>query len=286
MVDYIRTCYVEKMKVWQDREPIEVRWFRAPPGARLLPGPHPFGSMRTWDKGEFNSPQYPGEHSYVRYDKGENPIGYKGEGYCGPDVAIQEGGKTGRDPIITTEADGWSPCCGPRETVTVCGVVLPKRMLLTLTPGGANCPCGVGATATLEYRNEAADWFGYVADHWWVLPGLPFPFVAEFTPWFDSPHHVQLGTCAVANYTLYLYPLYAINSDTCQDKLFFGIYQHFNPPFDQTIRFKTWGEAAAWQVIQGPPFRIEGLISSHQNDSICDFTDAAGAAIDLVDAGP
>lgn len=121
-MDLIRTAYVADMQLWSDSaELTRVRWFFCEPGAKQFPGPHPFGSWYTWDRKDGVPPPPVGEKAYIGYDKGANPLGYTGERSCGPLAAKLDGGVHGRDPVIETDAAGWSDCCGVLPKIEVCG---------------------------------------------------------------------------------------------------------------------------------------------------------------------
>jgi hypothetical protein len=114
-MDLIRTCYRAVMRMWDgDHERlVPVRWFRCEPGALDFPGPHSFWSYKGFERGAENGG--PGEDLRfgTAYDKGNNPLGYRGVGFCGSGLAALDGGVWGRDPPIFTRHDGWADGCGP-----------------------------------------------------------------------------------------------------------------------------------------------------------------------------
>lgn len=101
------------MVLWQaDPTVVRVRWFRAPPGAPLVPQPNPFVSS-VWDETKASINPALGESLFARYDpeKGANTEGYAGVQPCGPVAAWRQGGVHGQTPPLTTDALGVSPCC-------------------------------------------------------------------------------------------------------------------------------------------------------------------------------
>jgi hypothetical protein len=111
-MDAIRSSYDTSMLLWRDDSTtFPVRWFFAPEGAEVLPVPTVFCSS-NWDSDEEQSPlgeQYP---RVRQYDRGQNFEGYTGRNFCGPLDAFEHGGVHGLTPPITTDAEGYSPCCG------------------------------------------------------------------------------------------------------------------------------------------------------------------------------
>lgn len=112
-MDWIRTGYRTKMRLWADRpDEVEVRWFRAADGADFFPGAHSFTS-RDWLPFVFKDEPFPvGEVVGPRsWDPGVNLVGYPGRNFCGRPEAYLTGGVTGLDPEIHTTGDGNAPCC-------------------------------------------------------------------------------------------------------------------------------------------------------------------------------
>ena len=113
VVDLLRHCYKSKMRLWQD-DPTEteIRWFRAPPGAKILDGVSVLRSWQTWLRGEENTSGI-GEVTGISYpyDKGANPVGYTGQHQCGEKKVFERGGIHNQDPEIETEANGSAACC-------------------------------------------------------------------------------------------------------------------------------------------------------------------------------
>ena len=101
------------MVLWQGGPAVAVRWFRAPEGAVVAPQPSSFTSS-TWDTTDegFYPPVGEAWPSKRSYDKGANPVGYLGQGYCGSASAWFNGGVYGVDKAILTNPDGSSSCCG------------------------------------------------------------------------------------------------------------------------------------------------------------------------------
>lgn len=182
-IDYIRTAYRAKMRVWRgSEEEIEVRWFRAPEGAKLLPGPHPWGSWYSWDRKDGLEPDELGERAYVGYDKGENPLGYKGTAHCGPVPAVKDGGTRGVDPVITTAADGGAACCF-LPVVGPCGRY-PQHLTAEVESTFTFCDCGAPQVLVFHFVETAQlpELGGNIGHRWQALAS-------------DSPH-VRFGNCS------------------------------------------------------------------------------------------
>ncbi len=117
-MDYLRTAYTTRMKLWTDSdETVEVRWFRADPNAKLFTGRKRFSSL-TWcdsKKPEF-APHNDGVGEQTeagrQYDRGVNLHGLTGQNFCGGGAAWEHGGTHGVDPPLALGADGVPLCCG------------------------------------------------------------------------------------------------------------------------------------------------------------------------------
>lgn len=136
----IRTAYRSKMRLWADSDELTPgRWFRAPPGAKMFPGPHRITS--AWWRDPHRPDPEVGEvfEPKLRYDKGSNVNGYTGQAICGSEESIRTGGAHQRDPGLLTRANGSSPCCfgGP-----------PGPVPLPRTPAGrlSEVPVSSGST--------------------------------------------------------------------------------------------------------------------------------------------
>jgi hypothetical protein len=112
-MDYLRTAYSTKMRLWADRpDEVTVNWFRADPGAEVFPGPQSFTSRVWLDPGYVGIPLAIGETLAPRpYNLGVNIAGLRGSNHCGRDQAFITGGVTGVDPEIPVLPDGSSACC-------------------------------------------------------------------------------------------------------------------------------------------------------------------------------
>lgn len=107
VVDMIRDPYLAMMRPWSNSdEEIQVRWFRAPAGAEVIPGPHPYGSSYWVDPIDGVPPV--GEHGPRTYGPGlgGNPLGYLGKSQCGTQLVWREGGVLGVDPEHETDDEG------------------------------------------------------------------------------------------------------------------------------------------------------------------------------------
>lgn len=116
VMDYVRHCYESEMWFWDDPPVrVRVRWFKADGSAEVCPHPHAYWSRKTYDREHENSG--PGEelNSWSHFDKGENPLGYRGVRFCGSPEAFQDGGKYSRDKQILCDEDGFNTCCGRKR---------------------------------------------------------------------------------------------------------------------------------------------------------------------------
>ena len=145
-MDYLRTCYRTRMRLWSDRpDTVPVRWFRCDAGAKPFPGRHRFSS-RVWR--EDKTQNFPiGESQNAReYDKGLNRLGYRGLSFCGRKEAFAAGGRAGADKEIVTNADGSTPCCRmPNVNAAGAGQLGGGGWFGTYGAGGASA----GGTATV-----------------------------------------------------------------------------------------------------------------------------------------
>lgn len=136
------------MKLWQDRdEETPVRWFFTKPGAKLFEPVSSFRSIKTWAR-ETDRVGMVGEVTEFKpWSDGANTLGYEGVRHCGSDLAMQEGGLSGRDPVIVTSSTGDSPCCKtpPRKQVCIIGpqgevpLSIPLALKVTIVNRGV-CP--------------------------------------------------------------------------------------------------------------------------------------------------
>jgi hypothetical protein len=113
VMDWVRRGYRTKMRLWADKpDLVEVRWFRAPKGAKFFPGPHAFTSRQLYPieykDDEFPVGEVPGK---TAYDDGQNVSGYVGTNFCGRVEAFLLGGVTGVDQGIPTGPGGAAACC-------------------------------------------------------------------------------------------------------------------------------------------------------------------------------
>jgi hypothetical protein len=135
-MDVLRSCYKTSMKLWKDREELTpVRWFFCKAGAKVFEPVSSFRSLKTWDRESDRAGMVGEKLGVTPYDKGANPVGYEGLRHCGSDLSVQEGGVSGRDPVIVTTGTGDAACCQTPPTVGVClpGSVQPFRPRLPVT---------------------------------------------------------------------------------------------------------------------------------------------------------
>lgn len=95
---------------------MSIRWFRAPPGAKVIEGPSPYRS-RNW-RLQQKPWSGPGEVNGAarRWDGGANVVGYTGLKRCGSDLAWS-GALLSRDEPITTDTRGVASCCQVADMV-------------------------------------------------------------------------------------------------------------------------------------------------------------------------
>lgn len=195
ITDMLRSCYKTKMRLWRgENTETEVRWFFAPEGARVFPGPHPFGSHYTWHRKDGSPIPDIGERGYLGYDLGGNNLGYGGLDSCGSDAAKRNGGDRTVDPVIATDADGWAVCCGDKPVICD-GRVYPERFRLYVA-SAPDCPCLIGESWLLHlYRTGqpvqgvgGPPWWGTQRD-WWVN-GWYAPVTPQTARWGDCEINV------------------------------------------------------------------------------------------------
>jgi hypothetical protein len=102
--------------VWYDAERTlggYIRWFKAPPGAKVLPVPHNFGS-ETWDPVHWFNPGIgEDDNSGYTWDNGALLHPYKGLRFCGkPEWWLN--GCPSNTPPLTYNSTGMPTCCGRR----------------------------------------------------------------------------------------------------------------------------------------------------------------------------
>jgi len=191
----MRSGYECFMKTWQDKPDLtRVRWFRAEPSAKFFEHPHVFGSLKTWDREAEVPAAQAGEKGYVEWTNSSNPLGYAGKDHCGPDAAMENGGRDGVDPPITTDEQGMATCC--EQQAKTCGHVMPELLRWRIT-SPAGCPCIDGYEIVLR-RQRTLEPAGYL---WWMTDppfayNHPFgscTFGTSLKAWFRV--ELELGTC-------------------------------------------------------------------------------------------
>lgn len=90
--DLIRTCYSRPCKFFNNSDvEIPIRWYRAPAGAKVFPGPQKFNSLHWYAfpwHAEGTGEVYGGS---VTYDNGSTPAGVTGQGFFGPAEYFRNG---------------------------------------------------------------------------------------------------------------------------------------------------------------------------------------------------
>lgn len=124
-VDWIFYCYRLPMRTGSGVEPVQVQWFPAPQGAKLIDVPTPFHSR--WNDGTQDNDglgeQWPDGFTAARrkYRFGlchpetvpcyRLPACYLGVSRCGSDRVWSDGGELGRDPLFEVNEVGRPECC-------------------------------------------------------------------------------------------------------------------------------------------------------------------------------
>jgi microcystin-dependent protein len=124
IMDVLRVGYSTPMRFWLDDQTlINVRWFRANPGAKVFPGDNSFVSS-NWDSLPQFSPVGEDWPRVRNYDRGLNPLGYTGQSFCGDPDVWAHGAIRGVTPLIATDITGWAGCCGeePQRQPTGAGL--------------------------------------------------------------------------------------------------------------------------------------------------------------------
>lgn len=195
-MDVMRSGYESHMKLWRDQQTVvRGRWIRMPDDTPFLPSPHHFGSRKTYMREVPYTTGDLGETGYVTWTNGENEYAYPGDHHCGSSEAAKDGGRTGVDPPIQTDAEGRAECCELPEIT--CGVIISGSLEWTFA-SPAGCPCIDGYSIVL-HRREDLEPDGYI---WW-MSDPPFEYVHPFgsclfgkpftQAWFRA--QLQVGTC-------------------------------------------------------------------------------------------
>lgn len=158
VLDYARSGYRSKMKLWQDKPDLTSGvWFRTVPSAKFFERPHLFANTKTWYERDFNQGSAPGEREIGDYYNSKSPGSYDGKQHCGSDDAMSQGGITGVDPPLLTDATGMLPCCKPHEPNPCYPPGYSKQIVMTMTSQQSFCPCGHGTTIALNYVGLVED---------------------------------------------------------------------------------------------------------------------------------
>lgn len=127
-MDWLRNGYRAKMRTTTLNSPVDVVWYRVPPGTPMFVKQTPLRS-RLWAKVPENTgmgEQSDGRVCCGRFDvewyNGAKPPGIDGGLIpCGTDAVARDGGGPD-DPLFATNANGNAPCCqGPPAFVTRIG---------------------------------------------------------------------------------------------------------------------------------------------------------------------
>ena len=113
IMDYLRTCYRSKMRLFRDRPDIETigRWMFCPPGAKPLPFAHPFASQ-VWDPDREKLDPLVGEvPGYLGNTDGFASERYLGQNYCGTVYDWQNGSLFAQQGTPKVDDDDIPRCC-------------------------------------------------------------------------------------------------------------------------------------------------------------------------------
>jgi hypothetical protein len=168
--DYLHSFYTIPALIYVGGVPttVHLRWFRAPPGAKLLPVPNAFHASSVWE----NDEGYGGGVGEVYQPRVEDPgrnVGYQGQCYLGDPSWFA----TGQLPAyVLTQAPPTSPClCQIPPAQAAGGLVLTG--------------------AAVAYRGVATCPQGALAYSWTIVvpagTGQFAPFVGTYTMlWFNG----------------------------------------------------------------------------------------------------
>ena len=134
-MDYLRSGYRTYIRLHPDSDPVPIKWYRAPKGARVFPGPHRHGSL-NWEDDKENSGL--GEQSVAPrpYFNGKAPARYRGDRPCGPRYLLT--GEKGPKPVTPLNLANGNPTCCPTVPDPV---LLPSKAVITKYRGNVPLSC-------------------------------------------------------------------------------------------------------------------------------------------------
>ena len=138
-MDYLTHCYHSDMRLFSDSQNTLARgaWHWCPPGARVLPFAHAFGSMFD-DSTQFRHSNLPvGEdRHYYRYYDGRADPRLIGQNWCGSREAWQHGVPIADAGKIPLDIEGVPLCCKSLPARPGGVVGNGDALFLTTNPGG------------------------------------------------------------------------------------------------------------------------------------------------------
>jgi len=156
-MDYLRSAYTSHMIFRTGDAPVEVRWFKAKPGAGVFPYPHNFGST-NWQERDYQAGDI-GEQDVI--EPWVTPlVSSRGSpGYpCTTDPTWWLTGIPVGQQAPPVDSDGVPLCCSDQIPCRCGGDVLPSTLTATFPSGG--CVFLAGVTVTLNKQSSGCVWYG------------------------------------------------------------------------------------------------------------------------------
>jgi hypothetical protein len=112
-MDYLRSTYSSKMRLYNDRPDVEVEgaWFFCQPGAKVLPIAHVFASQNWTPEGVHTDPPLGEVAGPRKWTNGIPDTRFTGQHFCGSPEVWLHGIPFAERPGLVLEPDGTPACC-------------------------------------------------------------------------------------------------------------------------------------------------------------------------------
>lgn len=113
VMDYLRSCYASNQRPFRDRPDVIVRgrWHWSPPGARVIPYEHLFGSSTHDPNGTLDDPPLGELRGHHGRSKGKTSARYTGQNWCGSEEVWTQGALFSALGTPTVDEEGVPKCC-------------------------------------------------------------------------------------------------------------------------------------------------------------------------------